>query len=144
MKDWKKDLSDFFNKIEEKERDKEKRIEKKKPEVESFYLSKVNPAFKELKTELEKYGREVVLLLENIDIGTASIIVRFKGKQEFSYSMRVKTSQDRVSPRPSIYCRRYLLVMSSIKDSSRMSDISKDDIIQDFRVQYESCLSGKI
>lgn len=145
MKDWKKDLSSFykeFEEVEKKKQDKEEKIKKEKSEVPSFYSLKVIPVLKELKTELEKHGREVELL-EDIDVAIPSIIVRFKGKEEFSYSMRVKTSQDRVSPRSSIYCRSYP-VKSSIKDGSRMSDISKDDIIQDFLGRYKLCLSGKI
>ncbi len=145
MKGWKKDLSDFFEEIEEiekKKQEKEEKIEKEKSKVPSFYDLKVIPVFKELKTELEKHGREVGLL-EDIDEAIPSIIVRFKGKEEFSYSMRVKTSQDLVSPRPSIYCRSYP-VKSSIKDGSRMSDISKDDIMQDFLGRYKLCLSRKI
>jgi len=151
MKDWKKDLSDFFKELEEvekKKQDKKKKIEKEKSEVvPSFYFLKVIPVFKELKTELEKHGREVVLYPEEaeeaIDFETASISVAFKGKEEYSYAMRVEISQDRVSPCPYIYCKKYS-VKSSIKDGSRISDISKEDIVQDFLGRYKLCLSGKI
>ena len=119
------------------------KIEKEKSKFLSFYSLKVVPAFKELKTELEKHGRKVALLLEDTDIGTASILVRFKGKQEFSYIMGMETSQDRVSPRPYIYCRSHQ-VKSSIKDDSRMSDISKEDIIKDFLGRYKLCFRGII
>jgi len=149
MKNWEKDLSDFYKEIEMEKQDKEERVEKKKPEVESFYLLKVVPAFKELKTELEKHGRKVGLYLEAIDIGTASILVRFKGKEEYSYTMRVEISQDRAFPYPIIVFTKKDGKSYSSEQRIRhgrhdISDISKKDIIQHFLGQYKLHLSGKI
>ncbi|GAH45528.1 unnamed protein product, partial [marine sediment metagenome] len=142
MKDWKKDLSDIFNKIEEEKQDKEKRIKEKKSEVESFYLLKVTLAFEELKTELEKHGRRVeVYSTEEY----ASITVEFKGIEECSYAIKVRVSPDRAFPyREHRYTNKkdgkvYESTHGFIRGGSQgynISDISKEEIRQDFLFLY--------
>lgn len=149
MKNWKEDLSDFYKEEERKKQDKKEEIEKKRSEVKNFYSSKVIPAFRELKTELEKHGREVFFYSYE---DHAAIVVAFKGKQEFSYIMRVERhSGDRPLPSPYIswkkgglnYGKRSPMKPENQIYSFPIYDISKDDIIEHFLKQYKSCLSGK-
>ena len=117
--------------------------EQKKSEVESFYSVKVVPAFEELRSELEKHGREV-----SIHAGKeyASIAVKFKGVEEYSYTIKVRISPDRAFPYPEsqIATRRdgkshHMsggFIRSGLQEYD-VSDISKEEIIQDFLRGYE-------
>ena len=86
MKDWKSDLSNFFEKREKKRQKHESQLKQKSLEAEHFYKSEVYPALGELKIQLEKHGRKVTV------IGTsefAGIRVNHKGKEEYSYNIIV-------------------------------------------------------
>lgn len=142
MKDWKKDLSDIFNKIGEEKQDKEKRIKEKKSEVESFYSLKVSPTFEELKTELEKHGRRVeVYSTEEY----ASITVEFEGIEECSYAIKVRVSPDSAFPYTEYrYTNKkdgkvYESTQGFIRGGSQdynISDISKEEIREHFLFVY--------
>jgi len=142
MKDWKKDLNNFFNKTEEKEQDKEKRIKEKKSEVESFYSLKVIPIFEELKIELEKHGRRVEVYSTE---GYASITVEFEGIEECSYAIKVRVSPDCAFPYPEYsYTNKkdgkvYESTQGFIRGGSQdynISDISKEEIREHFLFIY--------
>jgi len=142
MKDWKKDLNNFFNKTEEKEQDKEKRIKEKKSEVESFYSLKVIPIFEELKIELEKHGRRVEVYSTE---GHASITVEFEGIEECSYAIKVRVSPDRAFPYPEyshtnkkdgkMYKSTHIFIRDGSQDYN-ISDISKEEIRKHFLFVY--------
>lgn len=117
-------------------------------EVKDFYTSKVIPAFEELKTELEKKGREV-----NLDANkeSTSIEVKFEGEEEFHYAIKVRIYPDHAVPYPEIHYtdrnsgRRYSSKgsMRSGTQNYDISDISKEEIIQHFLEKYKSHLKYK-
>ncbi len=141
MTDWKDDLKAFFAERESVETggDADAGV---RAEARKFYASRVKPAFKELRKELGRYGREVA-----IDIGDhhASIDVRFGGRLELNYRIVVRGSR----PHPESYYQvpsgGGLRSEGTFKLGARpaeFGDLSKDDIVKDFLREYRSCLSA--
>ncbi len=141
MTDWKDDLKSFFAErgsgATTAKADAGARVE-----VRRFYASRVKPAFKELRKELGRYGREVA-----IDVGDdhASIDVRFEGRVELSYRIVVRGTR----PHPESYYQvpsgGGLRSEGAFKTGARpaeMADLSKDDIVTDFLREYRSCLAA--
>ncbi len=136
MANWREDLRRTFeNKdVQKKKRKSETELWERK--VQDFFLSTVSVAFEELKTELEKYGREVsVRCLKNY----ASIEVRLGDIRELLYSLRVES-----------YDRPLVIVDAHSTDKNTekgyvttsfigpdYSIISKEQIIQGFLDTYE-------
>ena len=148
MKDWKKILASFFEKQKEEKGEKEKKSSLEKLRVEKFYTTIVNPAFKELKSEFKKHGREVEVYTERRDF--ASIIVQFEGDEELDYSIEVMISPVRVFPRPVIHYTEWAssrrlrvegLLRKGIQDYD-ISDITIDEIIEHFLNEYKN-LTGE-
>jgi len=130
--DWKDDLRNFFEKRESDGTAGEADAGVG-AEVRKFYGSRVKPAFKELRKELGRYGREAA-----IDVGDdhASIDVRFEGRLELSYRIVVRGTR----PHPESYYQvpsgGGLRSEGAFKKGVRpaeMTDLSKEDIITDFR-----------
>jgi len=112
--------------------------------VEKFYSTIVTPAFKELKSELKRHGRDVEVYAERRDF--ASIIVNFEGEEELDYSIEVMLSPARVFPRPVIHytewaSSRRLRVEGLLRTGSQdydISDITKEEIIEHFLDEYKN------
>jgi hypothetical protein len=141
VSDWKDDLKRFFE-----ERSSGQTVGDadagSRAEVRKFYASRVKPAFKELRKELRRYGREVA-----IDVGDehASLDVRFRGRLELSYRIVVRDGR----PHPESYYQvpsgGGLRSEGAFKVGARppeMADLSKDDIVADFLREYRSCLAA--
>jgi hypothetical protein len=144
MKNWKKILASFFEKQKEEKEEKEKKHSHEKLRVEKFYSTIVNPAFKELKSELKKYGREVDVYTERRDF--ASIIVQFEGEEELDYSIEVMLSPGLAFPRPVIHYTEWAssrrlrtegFFRTGIQDYD-ISDITIDEIIEHFLNEYKN------
>lgn len=141
MSDWKDDLKEFF----------EQRSSGKgaadadagtRAEVRKFFASRVKPAFKEIRKELGRYGREV-----GIDVGDdqASIDVRFRGTLELNYRILVRGTH----PYPESYYQvpsgGGLRSEGAFKRGARpaeIGDLSKDDIVTDFLREYRSSMAA--
>ncbi len=141
MTDWKDDLRSFF----------ERRSSDgtggdvdagARTEIGKFYASRVKPAFKEIRKELSRYGREVA-----IDVGEdhASIDVRFRGRLELDYRIVIRERR----PHPESYYQvpsgGGLRSEGAFRKGGRpaeMTDLSKDDIITDFVREYRSSLAS--
>jgi hypothetical protein len=80
MGDWKKDLSRYFEGSAAKDQQDQVRLAKDRDTAAQFYASVVAPAFDDLKTELEKYGRTV-----HISLGrdSGSITVEHEGEAAY-------------------------------------------------------------
>jgi hypothetical protein len=111
-------------------------------EVGKFYGSRVKPAFKELRKELGRYGREVA-----VDVGDdhASIDVRYEGRLELSYRIVVRGTR----PHPESYYQvpsgGGLRSEGAFKTGARpaeMADLSKEDIVADFLREYRSAMAA--
>lgn len=146
MENWKKILATILKKQKEDRRDKEIKHSHEKLRVEKFYSTIVNPAFKELKSELKRYGRDVDVYTERPDF--ASIIVNYEGEEELDYSIEVMISPDRVFPRPVIHytewaSSRRLRVQGLLRKGRQdydISEISKEEIIEHFLDEYKNCI----
>ena len=144
MENWKEILATILKKQKEDRREKDIKHSHEKLRVEKFYSTIVNPAFKELKSELRKYGREVEVYTERPDF--ASIIVNFEGEEELDYSIEVMISPVRIFPRPVIHytewaSSRRLRVAGLLRKGRKnydISDISKEEIIEHFLNEYKN------
>jgi hypothetical protein len=149
MRDWKKILASFLEKQKEEKGEKEEKRSQEKSRVEKFYSTIVNPAFEELKSELRKYGREVEVYTERKDF--ASIIVQFEGDEELDYSIEVMLYPGLAFPRPVVHytewaSSRRLRVEGLFRKGIQgydISDITKDEIIENFLNEYKN-LSSKL
>jgi hypothetical protein len=144
---WKKKLANFFKEQEEEKEEKEEKHSHEKLRVENFYLSIVNPAFEELKSELKKHGRTVEVYTERRDF--ASIIVQFEGEEELDYSIEVMLYPGLAFPRPVVHFTEWAssrrlrvegLFRTGIQDYD-ISDITKDEIIEHFLNEYRNLSS---
>jgi hypothetical protein len=139
--DWKDDLKRFFE-----ERSSGATTAKAdasvRAEVRRFYDSRVKPAFKELRKELGRYGREIA-----VDVGDdhASIDVRYEGRLELSYRIVVRGTR----PHPESYYQvpsgGGLRSEGSFKTGARpaeLEDLTKDDIVADFLREYRSAVAA--
>lgn len=139
MKNWKDDLKEFFEEGDidraRKKRDAEIRLKVKK-----FYSSRVQPAFKKLKKELERYGREVsIAVSDNI----AAIEVEFEGRLELNYQVKVR----QVYPYPEIHYQdasgNGIWAEGNFREGIQKFDISSlstEEIMQNFLREYKSRL----
>jgi len=147
LKDWKKILASFFEKQKEEKGEKEKKSSLEKLRVEKFYTTIVSPAFKELKSEFKKHGREVEVYTERRDF--ASIIVHFEGEEELNYSIEVMLSPGLAFPRPVIHytewaSSRRLRAEGFLRKGIQDYDISaftKEEIIEHFLNEYKNLSS---
>jgi hypothetical protein len=157
MDNWKKTLSDLF-----KQREEEKALEIQKYQLEgqrnsntkqdisNFISTAIKPAFVELKTELEKYGRRVKILknekegaffLTILVENDVSIPSGFKYIEEFVYtiisnvdaevSTDIKYTENKIIKVDLRNC--YI----SSQEDSNIYNIAKDDIIDNFVFYYE-------
>ena len=148
MNDWKKILAGFFEKQKEEKGEKEEKRSQEKLRVEKFYATIVKPAFEELKSEFNKYGREVEVYTERRDF--ASIILYFEAEEELDYSIEVMLSSGLAFPRPVIHytewaSSRRLRAEGFLRKGIQVydiSDITKEEIIEHFLNEYKN-LSGE-
>ena len=147
MNDWKKILASFLEKQEGGKGEKEEKRSQEKLRVEKFYATIVNPAFEELKSEFNKYGREVEVYTERRDF--ASIIVQFEGDEELDYSIEVMLYPNLAFPRPVIHytewaSSRRLRAEGFLRKGTQdydISDITKEEIIENFLNEYKNISS---
>jgi hypothetical protein len=86
MEKWKDDLKSFFEaqKVDESG---ETKADEVKSHVKKFFLGKVKPAFKKLKKELERYGRDVQVAVSE---SSGAIEVHNQGQLELDYKVKVR------------------------------------------------------
>jgi hypothetical protein len=139
MANWKDDLKHFF-----KEGDidlaQEKRDEKLRSEVKKFYLKTVQPAFKKLKKELERYGREVNLAVSD---SLAAIEVEFEGRLELKYQVKVRDIHPYLAIHYQDAMGNEIWAEGNFREGSQRVEIfglSTDEIIQNFLKEYKARL----
>ena len=133
---WKQELGSF---LEEKRKDKK---EERRFELETFLRDVALPAFQELKGELEKHGRLVVIRESPT---SSSIKVTHQGEEEITYSLQARTFSDRTVPYPAVRYRerrgvRYVATEgtfgSGAAQSLAVQDVAKADVIRNFLSYY--------
>jgi len=135
MSDWKGELSGFF------EESKKNRVEEEQSEMAGFLSRAVIPALNDLRLELMKHGRSVVVRESS---NSAVIVVSHNGEEEISYRIRSRTFPNTVLPFAEIRFRerrglRLISVESMFRSGSHdysLSDVSKEEIIENFLENY--------
>ena len=86
MERWQADLKSLFE-SEGVDKSGEKKASEVRSHIKKFYSGKVKTVFRKLKKELEKYGREV-----NVMVGdrSGSIEVNCQGRLELDYKIKVR------------------------------------------------------
>ncbi len=141
MKDWKNDLEEFF-----KDRKRGTAPEEvdagRLPEVRKFFASRVKPAFKAVRKELGRYGREIAL---EVGDDHASFDIRFQGRLELNYRIFVRGKR----PCPESYFEvpsgGALRSEGAFKTGGRpaeVGDVTKDDIIAHLLREYRSAMQA--
>lgn len=93
LSDWRKDLDEFMAKKESEKATKEKLAEEKRARDKAFVAEKLVPALEEVKSELEKHGREVSVSASD---DRASIRVSFKGRSELDLTIDASLGTDEI------------------------------------------------
>ena len=134
MADWKNNLGVFFA---EQTKD---LVDSEEMTLARFIEAVVLPAFQEIAGEMSKYGRYVT---QRHTDAAASIIVQHNGEEEIQYRIAGRSFPTRILPFTEIRFRqrggnRRITVEGLIRSGSdyEMSDITKDEIIQDFVKHY--------
>jgi len=139
MANWKDDLKNFF-KEGDIDRAQEKRDEKLRSEVKKFYLKTVQPAFKKLKKELERYGREVNVAVSD---SLAAIEVEFEERLELKYQVKVRDIHPYLEIHYQDALGNVIWSEGNFREGSQRIDIfglSTDEIIQNFLKEFKARL----
>ena len=148
MKNWREDLNDIFDQRNRKEiiqHDYEEKIKHTKYDVEQFYNSVVLLAFDELKQELRRYNRTAKINYQE-DAAHVSIVVAFEEFEEYKYDMLVNISTDSATVDTEHIClknnrhRGGWLHCGKDYGGTRISTVSREEIIRDFLRGYRYCL----
>lgn len=143
MADWKTRLKDAINKPSPQQPT--KAIEPSRRRIETFFDEIAIPAFTEIRDELAKYGRRVDI---NRSPHLITLVVWKDGREEFSYAIKGH-AYHKMSfafpefpefgsiDEPAIY-KADILVDRNVRESTRdITELSKEDIIEDFIADYE-------
>jgi hypothetical protein len=95
MEDWKKDLKSFFE-VQKIDREFKQEKDETTSRVEKFYASTVRPCLKQLKKELERYGRQVKIAVSS---NFAAIDVSHQDRLELNYQSKMRG----INPYPEMY-----------------------------------------
>jgi hypothetical protein len=139
MANWKDDLKSFF-KEGDIDRAQEKRDEQLRSEVKKFYLKTVQPAFKKLKKELERYGRDVNVAVSD---SLAAVEVEFEERLELKYQVKVRDIHPYLEIHYQDAMGNVIWAEGNFREGSQRIDIfglSTDEIIQNFLKEYKARL----
>lgn len=134
MSDWRNDLSGLFSRSE-------KRTQKEATQMVRFLGDVVIPAFSDLREELEKHQREVIIRQTD---SSASMIVNFNGEEEITYRIQSRTYPNGIVPYSELRYRerrglkfvRAESMFRAGKQNYTIADVTKEEIIQNFLKHY--------
>ena len=136
MSDWKQDLADIFKKQEEQTQKQEQIQSQQQDEVKTFIEFTVQPAFTNLKIELQKHGRTVDLSLSGSE---PSITIKNENTEELKFAIGFHGNR----PYPITWTREGRKTykgegsfQSSVQKHT-VADISEDEIIQHVLEEYK-------
>jgi choline/glycine/proline betaine transport protein len=136
MAEWKENLGNFFEKSDTRRREQERGSP-----FARFIAEVAVPAFDELRSELEKHGREVTIRKAD---KSAAIVVHYHGTEEMTYRLQARTfpnrelpfAEIRVHERKGLKLIRVENMLRSGPPDYDTADISKDEIIRNFLDNY--------
>ena len=106
----------------------------------AFIDQAVVPAFREIRRELQKHGREVAIEKLRFQAG---LIVTREGKEEFRYAVRVRVFRRAVATFPELerpdtprVLRGEIILRGGVHRDYDLSDFSRQGIIEDFLHEY--------
>jgi hypothetical protein len=102
--DWQGELASFFQDKEQKKIETDQELHETCVKVVDFYRDVVVPAFEDVKSELEKYGRDIRI---SSGSDSASISVSHCGEVEFQYTLKVRVSPNGAIPYPETHFRNH-------------------------------------
>lgn len=143
MADWQGELASFFQDKEQKQIETDLKLSEARVKVADFYRDVVVPAFEDVKSELEKYERDV-----RISSGpdSASISVSHCGEVELVYTLKVRVSANGAFPYPETRFRNHSdgkhyksegFLRSGAQDYT-ITSITKEEIILHLLADYKS------
>ncbi len=139
MKNWKDDLKDFF-KEKDIDRAREKKDAERRSHVKKFYMKRVQPAFKTLKKELERYGREVNVAVSD---SLAAIEVEYEDRLELNYQVKVRDIHPYLEIHYEDAKGNGIWAEENFREGAQKVDIfglSTEEIIQNFLKEYKARL----
>lgn len=121
----------------------QRKIEERREEIKQFIQDTVLPAFEEIKTELEQYGRAVELTPGKYK---ARLVVYRNDAEEFSYVIRGDASHHMSFAWPVIrpgedgneVTRAEIQRPGGLKRAFRLAEFTRDGIIEDFLEGYKN------
>jgi hypothetical protein len=148
MDDWKTDLEIHFKEQKEIKKEIEAHKESIKKQVKRFIKKEVLPAFEALEKELKKYKRDMQLDKKK---DRAVLMVRRKKKKEFVYEINIRADGEELMVNKSVYTpnKKGKLKLgvegkiSNLENSPLLGNISRDDIVADFLIQYKESTSSR-
>ena len=134
--DWRNDLGKFFDRAEDENPEKTG-----SGGMGSFIDGVVVPAFREISSELEKYGRTASIRSSAV---SASILVQYNGEEEMNYSIQGRTFPNGVLPYAEIRFRerkglKFIGVESMIRSGNpdyTLNDVTSEEVIRNFLDHY--------
>lgn len=140
MEKWQADLRSFFEDRKAGPAEGEKKADEARSQVRKFFLGKVKPVFKKLKRELEKYDRQVNIVVSD---SSGAIEVSNQGQLELDYKVKVRG----VFPYPETLYRdvsgNRIWGEGSFRegaDKYTVADIPEEAILENFLREYKSRL----
>lgn len=135
MTNWRRNLNVFFAKKGET------KVSPEGLELTEFLEKKAIPAFKEISSELEKYGRETTI--RNTP-SSATLVVCHSGEEEMMYRLHGRRLPNKVLPCAEVRFRerkgrRRITVESMFKSDSSdyvMTELTMEDVINNFLENY--------
>jgi hypothetical protein len=136
MTDWKTDLDEFYQSLENKATQTAQHQDQEKLAVHNFFSDIVAPAFDELKIGFEQLGRRV-----KTTIGPDSASIALYKGEGLEYDMDLRTTGNHVYPVIPINIIKGQSIGESIRFKKDFKEITKDDLIQSFLNVYKNFMS---
>jgi hypothetical protein len=136
MTDWKTDLGNFYQDLENKAAQTAQRKEQEKLAVINFFLNVVTPAFEELKRGFEQLGRRV-----ETTVGSDTASIALYNGDALEYDMDLRTSGNHVYPVVPVNIIKGQAIGESIRFKKDFKEMTKDDLVQSFLNVYKNFIS---
>lgn len=146
MSNWQEKLKNLIEEGSQsasQHREAQRRVEERREEIKQFIQDPVLPAFNDIKTELEKYERQVEITPGKYK---ARLVVYHNDAEEFSYVIRGDASHHMSFAWPVIrpgedeneVARAEIQRPGGLKRAFRLAEFTREGIINDFLEGYKN------